>query len=151
MNKNKKTSFKILLNSYVTASYTGTQFNAKYYVNLTDVISNDADFDKSYYVYVTFRSRCAAIATNKLENTDSFYLNIDFNKKSNISQYQQQNKTIKNISYILPVMTTLEKGTTTVNTFFYLKDKDQKPTIINNIRSINFITLNVTQADIRTF
>ena len=54
MNKNKKT-FKILLNSYVTSSFTGGQFNARYYVDLTDVISNDADFDKSYYVYVTFR------------------------------------------------------------------------------------------------
>ena len=37
MNKNKKT-FKILLESYNTASFTGTDYNAAYYVDFKSLL-----------------------------------------------------------------------------------------------------------------
>ncbi len=66
MNKNKRT-FKILLESSNTASFTSVAnnpYNASYNVDLKTVISNDEDFDKSYYVYATFRSRSDNKASN---------------------------------------------------------------------------------------
>jgi len=78
MNKNKKT-FKIFLDSFNTASYAGTsQFNASFYVDLKTVISNDEVFDKSYYVYVNFRTLAAVQGASDIASNARLYLlNID--------------------------------------------------------------------------
>ena len=147
MNKNK-TTFKILLNSFITTSYVANNnnhYNAKYYVDLKDVINNDEDLDKSYNVYVSFRSTGAALS-NGINNADTYLLNIDFSKMSNTVQYQQQNKPNRNICNIIPVSITLERTASTTS-LFDLKETEQNPTKINNIRSINFITLNLITAD----
>ncbi len=74
MNKNKRT-FKIFLDSFNTASFTGTQFNASYYVDLKTVISNDEDFDKSYYVYFSFRTIANTQTNNNIaSNTKRFFI-----------------------------------------------------------------------------
>ena len=88
MNKNKKT-FKIFLDSFNTASFTGSsQFKASYYVDLKTVISNDEDFDKSYYVYVNFRTLSNSQGNTGVTTDSRLYLlNIDFNKGLNTISY----------------------------------------------------------------
>ncbi len=144
-----KTQFKLILDSNIAASFTGTQFNAKYYVDFKDIISNDADLDKSYYVYVTFKSICSTIAGGNFSNEALYLLNLDFGKGTNTSKFNTVTSLISNptnITHILPLTCTLEKGSTIPQLYFELYDNDQTPTIINNIRSLNFIRLNVLLA-----
>ncbi len=148
MNKNKL-SFKVLLDNFITSSFTGAQYNASYYVDFKKLVVNDEDLDKSYYVYVTFRTMGNLVTNNSISNDHLFLLNIDFNKGPNIIQYATSSRPIKNICYIIPIEDSLERGVsnTQVFTCFHLKDSDHKPTVVNNIRSINSIKLQVIEAD----
>jgi hypothetical protein len=85
MNKNKL-SFKVLLDSFNVDSFTGPQFDRSYYVDFKQLVVNDADLDKSYYVYVSLRSLGASYNTNKIASDRIYLLNIDFNKAPNIIQ-----------------------------------------------------------------
>ena len=140
MNKNKRT-FKILLDANRTDSYTGNQFNASYYVDLRNIIVNDEDFDKQYHMYCSFRSRAEHILNNQISSNQVYLLNIDLNKGINTYQYTQP---YKNISFILPTMVNNEQILAQI--YFYLKEIDNMAVYINNIRSINFINLNVYKA-----
>ncbi len=86
MNKNKL-SFKVLLDCFNDDSFTGPQFDRSYYVDFKSLIVNDADLDKSYYVYVTFRSLEATYSTNGIRSDKIYLLNIDFNKGLNTLSY----------------------------------------------------------------
>ena len=146
MNKNKL-SFKVLLDNFNPDSFTGPQYDASYYVDFKSLIVNDADLDKSYNVYVTFRSLSAGYGSNGIRSDRIYLLNIDFNKNTNIIQYQPSTRPNKNICQILPFSVSLERGSTVPYTYFYLNDGDQTPTVINNIRSINSIKLQVLEAN----
>ncbi len=157
MNKNK-TTFKILLESSNTASYTASlmpppfvitlnPYNATYNIDLKTVISNDEDYDKSYYVYATFRSRSDWRNSNGITLQEVYLLNIDFNKSSNTIQYQPRAN--KNICYILPVYDSVERGVlanNTIDVYFYLKDTDQMPSVVHNLRNVNEIKLQVLKS-----
>jgi len=145
MNKNKRT-FKILLDANRTDSYTGNQFNASYYVDLRNIIVNNEDFDKQYHMYCSFRSRGDHIVNNEISTNEVFLLDINLNKGINTYQYTQP---YKNMSFILPVSVSNELSATP-QTYFYLKEIDNMPVFINNIRSINFINLNVYKASTNT-
>ncbi len=153
MNKNKL-SFKVLLDNFNPSSFTGTQFNANYYVDFKTLVDNE-DLDKSYYVYVNFRSLAQYYTYTEITNDNLYLLHIDFNKGPNTIQYTTPSRPMKNISYILPVEDLLEKGTapaggTAVHTRFNLKDNQQKPIVVKNIRSINTINLQVIKANTYT-
>jgi len=150
MNKNKL-SFKVLLDSYNTSSFTGTQFNASYYVDFKRYIVNNEDLDKSYYVYASFESMGNIQSSNEITNENLYLLSINFNKGNNIIQYATPSRPVKNICYIIPVDESYERGvaaTGSVATYtrFRLKDKQQMPTVVKNIRSINAINLQVIVA-----
>ncbi len=138
-----------MLDSFNDASFasSGTQFDRSYYVDFKQLVVNDADLDKSYNVYASFRSIGSTVGLNGIRTDKVFLLNIDFNKGSNIIQYTPSTRTNKNISHILPVSCSLERGSTTVYTYFDLKDNDQMPTVVNNIRSINTIKLQVIEVN----
>jgi hypothetical protein len=149
MNKNKKT-FKIFLDSFNAASYTGTQFNASFYVDLKTVISNDEDFDKSYNVYVNFRTLAAVQGASGIASNARLYLlNIDFNKGLNTLSYGGTRQ-MKNICHILNIKTTDEDSLETVPvmlTYLELKDSDQMPSVVHNLRNVNTILLQVLTSD----
>ncbi len=150
MDKNKL-SFKVLLDNFNTSSFTiGSQFNANYYVDFKKLIVNDEDLDKSYYVYVTFKSMGFGTATTGISNDHLYLLSIDFNKGSNTIQYTTPSRPNKNICHVIPINESLERGTSTVFVYFELKDNQQMPTVVNNIRSINTINLEVIEADTYT-
>ncbi len=49
-----KKSFKIVLDSNNTDSWTGSLYKANYYLDLTQIIQNNDDFFKSYYMFCLF-------------------------------------------------------------------------------------------------
>ena len=51
-----KKSFKIILTSSLTTSFSGNEFDATYAIDLTRFIRDTNDYKKSYYKLLFFRS-----------------------------------------------------------------------------------------------
>lgn len=136
-NKEVKRTFKILLDSDRTNSYNGTQFNANYFIDLKQIISDDEAYNKSYYMYCTFRSIANTIANNGITSNNVYSLHIDMGKGINVYQYNHS----KNVSFLIPVSVSNE--TATPQTYFNLTDDLALPVFLQNIRNMNFITLNL--------
>ena len=143
MNTIKKT-FKIMLDSNNTASWTGTLYKAVYYIDLNQIITNNEDYSKSYYMYCTFLSESADNTLNSINSTSLYTLHIDMGKGINVYQYRN----IKTPSFIIPVQTILnEAAANQPFTSFNLQDFVQRPTFINNMLNVNYITLNLIDAE----
>lgn len=128
-----KKSFKIFLNSNNTQSWTGLLYKANFTVDLTQIIQNNEDLFKSYYMYCSFVSQADAINNNNIDPFNVYTLHIDMGKGLNIYQYNS----IKTPSFILPVQ---EYNT---DTRFMLQDFEQMPTLIPNILNLNTIQIQV--------
>lgn len=135
--KDVKRTFKVVLNSYNTNSYIGSQFNASYYVDLTKIIPNDADFDKQYKVYCTFRTKSESIANNEITSTNVYTLSVGFNN-SGLNTYDYD--MYKNQSFILKVENITDTGGT-IHTLLDLVDSNAQPIFIQNIRNLTQINL----------
>ena len=48
--------YKIVLDSYDTTSFIGTQFDASYYIDFNKIITNQEDFNKPYKLYISITS-----------------------------------------------------------------------------------------------
>ena len=95
-----KKSFKIVLDSNSLDSFTGDEYNANYYIDLTRIIRNKEDYDKSYYMYCTFISTTDSATTSVISSTLLYTLVLNLsNKFNNIYQYTNNNL----INFILPV------------------------------------------------
>ncbi len=96
-----KKSFKIVLDCTSLDSYSGTQYNANYYIDLSKVIRNREDYDKSYYLYCTFISETNTADTVDIITTILYTLTLKLsNKFNNIYQYTNNNNLY---SFVLPV------------------------------------------------
>ena len=135
--KEVKRTFKIFLDSNRTNSYIGPQFNATYFIDLTHIIFDDKDFDKSYYMSCDFISRADTIANNGINSNNVYSLHIDAGKGLNIYQYNQT----KNSSFLVPVSVSLE--TAIPQTYFNLQAINQLPVFFQNIRNLSNLTLNL--------
>ena len=139
-----KKSFKIVLDSTSLASYSGTQYNANYYIDLSKVIRNREDYDKSYYVYCTFISETNASDTVDIITTILYTLTLKLsNKFNNIYQYTNDNNLY---SFVLPIQVNpSDNGAGAPHVGFLLQDKDQRPLYIENINNLTNINLSVLE------
>ena len=132
-----------MLDSNNTASWTGTLYKAVYYIDLNQIITNNEDYSKSYYMYCTFLSESAGNTLNSINSTSLYTLHIDMGKGINVYQYRN----IKTPSFIIPVQTILnEAAANQPFTSFNLQDFVQRPTFINNMLNVNYIALNLIEA-----
>ena len=136
-------SFKIVLDSADDTSFTGDEYNANYYIDLSRVIRNKEDYDKSYYMYCTFISTTDTAASQSISSTLLYTLTLNLsNKFNNIYQYSNNNV----CSFILPIQVNpSDNGAGAPHVGFLLQDKDQRPIFINNLHNINNINLKVFQ------
>lgn len=140
-NREVKRSFKVVLDSYDNNSYTGTQFDSHYTIDLLKIISDEEAFNKQYNVYCQFLSKAENITNNNITTTNNYTLSLKFNNTSNqIYQYKQ---TI-NYSFNLPVENLTDTGGA-IHTLFKLNDNTQHPLFIQNIRNLTKINLQVYQ------
>lgn len=148
VNKNAKRTFKVFLNSASTNSrypVDGTNlYNSNYPIDLTHIIFTEEDFDKNYLMYCDFVS-CAEMANvgaTQPSTMNIYTLHIDFGKGLNIYQYNQS----KNPSFIIPVENIVEVNAvpTTMNmSRFNLTSDRQEPVLVQNIRNLNVVNLNM--------
>jgi hypothetical protein len=140
-NREVKRSFKVVLDSYNTNSYTGSQFNANYYVDLVRLINDEKAFDKQYNIYCQFISKSESITNNQITSTNIYTLSLNFNNvSSQIYQYNQ----FRNYNFIIPVENLTDTGGA-IHTLFKLNDNTQHPVFIQNIRNLTNINLQVCQ------
>ena len=142
-----KKSFKVVLDSHSIGgnlAYTGIQFDANYNVNLLSQV-DPADIDRPYSVQFTFRSVSSASATSTLTMGNIYALFLNFaNKPSNSIQPFHAN----NYAGVLSMNNDLTSYTTTAgvtntNIFFDTKASDNAPLIVNSLRNLTSINLNV--------
>jgi hypothetical protein len=133
-----KKSFKIVLDSSKT-NFTGNQFDANFQIDLTKILTNDKDFDKSYNMTFAFRSRGADPNTTLLDYFDVYTLCIDFGKGYN-SICARMNR---NHVGILPVSINTVYGS--VSSFFDAKESDNAPILVKNVRDLTSIRLTVVE------
>lgn len=131
--------FKVVLNSYETNSYIGSQFNASYNVDLKKIISSDESFDKQYKVYCSFITKSENIANNEISSTDIYTLSVGFN---NVGVNSYDYTMYKNQSFILPVVNCTDTGGA-IHTLLQHTDNDSQPMFIQNIRNLNEIHISV--------
>ena len=76
-----KKSFKIVLDSSSLDSFTGDEYNANYYIDLSRVIRNKEDYDKSYYMYCTFITNADITTAMGIVSTNLYTLTLNLSNK----------------------------------------------------------------------
>lgn len=144
-NKEVKRTFKIVLDSTNINSFTGSQFNAYYPIDLTKIINDESAFDKSYKVYCEFITRSDNITNNQITSTLIYTLSLNFIGIGGLQVYQHDMS--KNYNFILPVENITDTGGA-IHTLLKLNDNMQKPIFLQNIRNLRNINLVVYESDI---
>lgn len=136
ISNNVKRTFKVICNSNDTASFTGGLYNATFInIDLKSIIFDVKDFDKPYYMSVSFISQADTIANSSIDYANVYSLHIDMGKGQNILMNRKQ----KVPSVILPIAT----DNTGTKTYFRLTNEMQTPVLIQDLNCIYNITLNV--------
>jgi hypothetical protein len=138
--QNVKRVFKVYLDSNKTTSFSGNQFDATYIVDLTKVLTVDADFDKTYNMSFAFRSRSGNGATTGLNMNDVYSLNLELGKGFNTYTANMN----RNAVGIIPINNDFTAYTSTAcPSFWDAKDSDNAPITVKNVRNVNTIRLTV--------
>lgn len=144
--KSKK-SFKVILDSNNTSSFTGNQFNASFWVDFTKIIQDDSDFDKPYEMSFCFRTISTSAATSTLTMGNTYILCIDMGKGFNAYSFDTIGGLTLNPVGILSLSNDFTNYTATqCNIFFDTKNTDNAPTYIPNIRNLTTIKLSVVDS-----
>lgn len=139
-NNSIKRTFKVILNSAATNSYSGTnKFNLTYYVDLTHIIFDNEAFNKSYYMSFNMQSTSftSGGASTNVTPIGNYCVHIDFGKGLNVFQYNQ----VKNTSGILGFG--YDVTSTPPKIYFDTKNSDNAPVFVQNIRDISQININI--------
>lgn len=143
-NKEVKRTFKIVLDSYNTNSYTGTQFNASYYIDLPKIINDESAFDKSYKVYCNFQTIANTANNSEIGLSSLYALSLNFNGIGGLQVYQYDQS--KNFDFNLPVINLFDTAVAPnaqSHTLLRLNEMDQNPIFLQNIRNMTYINLQV--------
>ena len=140
--------YKIVLDSYDTTSFIGTQFDASYYVDFNKIITNQEDFNKPYKLYISISSISSYSVDSEFTcSTNVFYYSVDFSKQ--LTRSSNFNSTRRPITGVLrfennsdQYISTTVGGDTTYQTKSNIK-VDDGPFFINNLKGINNITFQV--------
>lgn len=141
--------YKIILDSYDGASYSGDQYNANYYINMNEVIKRPADLDKSYIMDVEITSVSSYSSESGFNPTLLYGYNIDLGKNTNAYQFNNAHLNcsgilrFQNNTYLYNSITA--GGNTTYNTQLNIK-VDDKDFFISSLRDINNIRFRVSSS-----
>lgn len=142
-----KKSFKVVLDSNAIGgnlAYSGIQFNATYPVNLLSQV-DPADIDRPYSVQWAFRSVSATASLSGLSmgTIYSLYLNFANKPANSIQPFNPQNYAgilCMNNDF---TQYTITASTTNTPLYFDTKVSDNAPLIVNSLRNLTSINLNV--------
>lgn len=149
-----KKNYKIWLDSNNASSWEGTQFNANFFVDLTQCIREDWRLKSSYIMTFSFISKASTFAIGTISTANTYTLHIDLGQGTP-TMYRYAGA--RTPSGIIRVSTegsgvyTTTAGVCDIPVYFNAKTTDNDPVFINNLLSINNINLNLIQAGSGTF
>lgn len=151
-----KKSFKVWLDSHVSTSWSGTQFNATYPVNLNQCVSEVWRLKSSYAMTFSFISRASHFATGTISTNNQYTLHIDLGKGTPTMFRYTSSKTPSGIIRVSTEGTGVYNNVASGSAFdipcyFDSKPTDNEPVLINDLHNIVNINLNLLQAGSGTF
>ena len=139
--------YKIILDSYDGASYSGDQYNAHYFINMNEVIRNVEDLDKSYIMDVKITSVSSLSTESGFNPTVLYGYNLDLGKNTNA--YQFNNKHLNCSGFLrfennfVSYTSITAGGNSTYTTPLNIK-VDDNDFFIPSLRNINYIKFQVS-------
>ena len=151
-----KKSFKIVLDTNNTASYSGEQFNARFTVDLNQIIREPWRMKRSYKMTFSFRSISSTFAVSGVSSTKLYKLHIDLGKGTpTIYQYNQTRSPsgIVGVSNDgVGVYTNVAAAAAfDIPSYFMSRPADNDPVFINDLSNVNIININLIDPTSGTF
>lgn len=149
-----KKNFKVWLDSNNTSSWSGTQFDARFDVDLNQCIREQWRLNSSYRMTFSFISKASTFAVGTVTSTNMYTLHIDLGQGTP-TMYRYSS--VRTPSGIVRVDTTgsgvwtVTTGTSDVPVYFNAKHTDNEPVFINNLKNVTSININLIQAGSGTF
>lgn len=149
-----KKNFKIWLDSNVAASYTGTQFDARYFVDFNQCVRETWRLNSSYRMTFSFVSKASTFAVGTVSSTHTYTLHIDLGQGTpTMFRYTA----VRTPSGIVRVdnagsgVWTVTAGVADVPVYFNARPADNEGVFINNLKNVNTININLLQSASGTF
>jgi len=149
-----KKNFKIWLDSNVTASYSGTQFDARYYVDFNQCVRETWRLNSSYRMTFSFVSKASTFAIGTVSSTNVYSLHIDLGQGAPTMYRYTATRTPSGIVRVSTDGTgvfTVTAGVNDIPCYFNARPADNEGVFINNLKNINQIALNLIQVGTGTF
>jgi len=151
-----KKNFKIWLDTNNTDSYSGLQFDARFYVDMTKLITEPWRLKSSYKMTFSFKSISSTFATSGITSTKLYKCHIDLGKGTP-SMYQYNNTRtpsgIVGVSsegvgvYVNPAAA----ASFDIPVYFNAKPDDNDPVFIPSLEGISVINVNLIDPTSGTF
>jgi hypothetical protein len=149
-----KKNFKVWLDSNNASSWTHTQFDAKFQVDLTQCIRESWRLNSSYAMTFSFISKASTFAVGGVTSTNNYTLHIDLGQGTPTMYRQAGTRTPAGIVRVDDAgsgVWTVTTGTADVPVYFNSRPEDNEPVFINNLKNVTQISLNLIQAGSGTF
>lgn len=149
-----KKNFKVWLDSNNANSWTGTQFDARFAVDLNQCIREQWRLNSSYKMTFSFISKASTFAVGTVSTTNNYTLHIDLGQGTPTMYRYTSVRTpagIVRVSDVGSGVWTVTTGTADVPVYFDAAPTDNEPVFINNLKNVTFINLNLIQAGSGTF
>lgn len=149
-----KKNFKIWLDINNANSWTGTQFDARFVVDLNQCIREQWRLNSSYKMTFSFISKASTFAVGTVSSTNNYTLHIDLGQGApTMYRYAAQRipAGIVRVSDVGSGVWTVTTGTADVPVYFDAAPTDNEPVFINNLKNVTSINLNLIQVGSTTF
>jgi len=151
-----KKNFKVWLDTNNTSSYTHSQFDAKFFVDLNQCVRESWRLNSSYLMTFSFISKASTVAVGTISNTNTYTLHIDLGQGTPTMYRFSSVKTPAGIVRVSSDGTGVYVNPAAASSFdipvyFTAKPTDNDPVFINNLKNVNSINVNLIQAGSGTF
>lgn len=151
-----KKNFKVWLDSHNASSFSGTQFDARYFVDLNGCIRESWRLNSSYLMTFSFVSRASTFALGTVTTNNIYTVHIDLGQGTPTMFRYAGARTPAGIVRVSSDGTGVYTNVAAAAAFdipvyFNAKPVDNDPVFINNLKNINTIALNLIQAGSGTF
>lgn len=151
-----KKSFKVWLDTNNASSWSGTQFNAIFPVNLNQCVSEIWRLNSSYAMTFSFISKASTFATGTISTANNYTIHIDLGKGTPTMYRFSSVRTPSGIVRVSTDGTGVYVNPAAASSFdipcyFNAKPTDNEPVLINDLNNVVNINLNLIQAGSGTF
>lgn len=151
-----KKNFKVWLDSNTTASYSGTQFDARFAVDFNQCIRETWRLNSSYIMTFSFVSKASTFAVGTVSDTNVYTLHIDLGQGTPTMYRYSSVRTPTGIVRVSSNGTGVYTNVAAASAFdipvyFNSRPADNEGVFINNLKNVTSIALNLIQVGTGTF